>query len=54
MLRIKQKKIIRNKLIEVAKNNDVQILFAIESGSRAWGFPSTNSDYDVRFVYAHS
>ncbi len=31
----------------------VQILLAIESGSRAWGFVSPNSDFDARFVYVH-
>lgn len=44
---------IRRRLVAVEREHDVRILFAIESGSRAWGFPSPDSDYDVRFVYAH-
>lgn len=39
------------KLQEIEKTYEVTILLAIESGSRAWGFASENSDYDVRFVY---
>jgi hypothetical protein len=31
----------------------VRVLLAVESGSRAWRFPSPDSDYDVRFIYAH-
>ncbi len=47
------KQIIINKLKEIEEKYDVIILYAIESGSRAWGFASKDSDYDVRFIYAH-
>ncbi len=39
------------RLKEIEREKNVGILYAIESGSRAWGFPSADSDYDVRFVY---
>jgi len=44
--------IIKNKLAEIEQEHGFKILFAIESGSRAWGFEGADSDYDVRFVYA--
>jgi len=47
------KEIIQNKLIQIEKEHSVKILYAVESGSRAWGFESTDSDYDVRFIYAN-
>lgn len=45
--------IILKRLSDVESAHDVCILMAVESGSRAWGFPSRDSDYDVRFVYLH-
>ncbi|MBR4461252.1 MAG: nucleotidyltransferase domain-containing protein [Erysipelotrichaceae bacterium] len=42
---------IKEKLCEIEKAENVTVLFAVESGSRAWGFASPDSDYDVRFVY---
>lgn len=39
----------RLRIAEVERN--VRVLYACESGSRAWGFPSPDSDYDVRFLY---
>jgi len=43
--------IIREKLKEIEEKENVRIIMAVESGSRAWGFASPDSDYDVRFVY---
>ena len=43
---------IKRCLAEIEQENNVRVLFACESGSRAWGFESQDSDYDVRFIYA--
>ena len=45
---------IQENLDAIEKQNNVTILLAIESGSRAWGFASPDSDYDVRFIYVRN
>lgn len=42
---------IQQKLTNIEQANGIQLLFACESGSRGWQFPSPDSDYDVRFIY---
>lgn len=44
---------IKNILKEIEQKKNISILYACETGSRAWGFPSPDSDYDVRFIYMH-
>lgn len=45
------KDLILQRLNEIETTEKVVIFYACESGSRAWGFPSADSDYDVRFLY---
>ena len=45
------RKTILEKLDEIEKKENIKILHCVESGSRAWGFASPDSDYDVRFIY---
>lgn len=45
------KKRILKEIEKVEKKNNVKIILAVESGSRAWGFASKDSDYDIRCVH---
>ena len=42
---------VKNVLDRIEAEESVRVLYACESGSRAWGFESADSDYDVRFIY---
>lgn len=42
---------IKAKLSQIEQQKNIRIVYACESGSRAWGFASPDSDYDVRFIY---
>jgi predicted nucleotidyltransferase len=44
---------ILTQLKQLETDQKITILYACESGSRAWGFPSPDSDYDVRMLYVH-
>ncbi|TCV89849.1 nucleotidyltransferase domain-containing protein [Testudinibacter aquarius] len=45
---------IRQEITRIESEEKVLVLYAVESGSRAWGFPSQDSDYDVRFIYSRT
>ena len=55
MMPDEQKK--KNAILDALRTEEeargVRILFAAESGSRAWGFASPDSDWDVRVIYVH-
>jgi len=42
---------ILSKISQIEKEHNVRIIWAIESGSRAWGFESEDSDYDIRCMH---
>jgi predicted nucleotidyltransferase len=47
------KETVIKELRTIESETHVRVLLAVESGSRAWGFASPDSDYDVRFIYVH-
>jgi len=51
-LNVKQE--VLDRIATLEREHNIKVIYACESGSRAWGFESTNSDYDVRFIYIHN
>jgi predicted nucleotidyltransferase len=54
MVSLKVFRSVQQELRRIELAHDVRVLYACESGSRAWGFASHDSDYDVRCIYVHS
>ena len=50
----KMQNVIEEQLKEIEEKENVKIIYCVESGSRAWGFASPDSDYDVRFIYVRN
>ena len=44
---------IKKEIGRLETEHEIKILLAVESGSRAWGFASVDSDWDVRYIYIH-
>lgn len=44
---------IQTTIAQLEQSKRIKVLYACESGSRAWGISSPDSDYDVRFIYVH-
>lgn len=53
MVSIAVREEVRERLRRAENEHEVKVLLAVESGSRAWGFASPNSDYDARFIYVN-
>lgn len=42
------------RLKELEKENNIKVILAVEHGARNWGLQSSESDFDVRFMYCHN